>query len=494
MVTREGMLLFAVIALAPAKLHAATWPSFDPVSVGGRFEYFMHMDRGASPFPWNASSRSAQDRTRLMLDLTASDTTYGSLYVKAAALRDGATDNDADARVRFEQGDFHWSRDRGPARYSLRLFANERRFFVNDMIGPLLDDDLTVRDNRGVRLDVKGAVAVSALYARVGNDFGDARSVAYLRGGYTALAAALSASYLVDDPGTFGGRNHAVFKTELSTAYKRAYAIVSYKQSGFDDAAVFFPRGDFHFDRFDGGNFSSILPEGGALTAEARIKSRPLRGLATVRLVYRYSAAGKDFVNDFGPSAGARVEHTAAAYVRARDVSLDGRLRFRSSTRWRFENEERQTWDAAVWGMLRGGVEFFLRGGVGRVDDRFGFDSERNFVHFALHHRMKKMEGGAHIMWKDLDTIFSERRFAWDGKLALSPDWGLHWRFAAGRGTSVSKAVFSRLEYRPNNRIYAALGYGGDFLGDAPYLLEDRDLDASGPRPAVYTISVRGDF
>ncbi|MEE9270808.1 MAG: hypothetical protein V3V49_11170 [Candidatus Krumholzibacteria bacterium] len=477
---------------------AVEWPPFDPVTVGARFEYFVQVDREAVPFPWNASSRSAQDRTRLMLDLTALGTEYGSLYVKGAALRDGSGERDMEARFRFEQGDYLWAQQLDKLDYSLRLFANERRFFVSDMIAPLLDDDSgrQRRESRGARLDGRlgDRVDVSALYSRLGDDFDDARAVTYLRGAYAMPWAVLSTSYLFDDPGAFGVRNQALFKTELSAAYRRAYAVVSYEQSAFKDGNLFFPGGNFHFDRFDGDNFSAILPEGSALVAEARVRAIPLRQLGAARLVYRYTAVGDRFMNDLGRVEGTGVGHMAAVYFRARTVSLDARLRYQGSVRSRLENEERDTWDAALWGMFQGGVEFFLRSGVSRVDDQFAFDSKSNFIHFALHHQMKRMQSGAHIMWKDLDTVFSERRFAWDGKLAMSPDWGLHWRFAVARGTNVRKAVFSRLEYRPNDRVYATFGYGQDFLGDAPYLLEDEDLDLGNPASAVYTISVRGDF
>ncbi len=497
MVGRAPLITLALVAMGATESLAAGWRALEPLTVGARFEYRMQVDRDAAAFPWNTTSGSARDRTRLMLDLSALDTGYGSLYIKGAALRDGSADNGADARFRFEQADYLWVRaDRRG--YAVRLFANQRRLFVNDMIAPLIDDDRIsdAVDNRGLRFDghVDERVSVSVLYSRLGNDFDEARGIAYLRGMYAARLAVLSASYLFDDPGVFGGRNHALFKTELSSAYKSIYGVVSYQQSAFKDESLFFPGGSFHFDRFDGDNFSAVLPQGSSLVAEARLGGISLRDQVTARLVYRYTATGSEFVNDLGQPGGSRIGHTAAAYFRSRRVSLDGRLRYRNHVRVRLESEEQESWEAAVWGMLRSGVEFFVRGAVGEVKDQFGFDSESNFIHLAVHHRMKKMRSGAHVMWKDLDTIFSERRFGWDGKLAFSPDWGLHWRFTVARGTRVREVLFSRLEYRPNNRVYATFGYGRDFLGDAPYLLEDDDLSLSNPRSAVYTIAVRGDF
>ena len=81
-----------------------------------------------------------------------------------------------------------------------------------------------------------------------------------------------------------------------------------------------------------------------------------------------------------------------------------------------------------------------------------------------------------------------------DGKLVLSPNWGVHWWLAGGRDFDVNETIFARLEYRPSNRIFLTFGYGWSFVGDGPFLLEDPDFNLSGQESAVYTVTVRGDF
>jgi hypothetical protein len=381
---------------------------------------------------------------------------------------------------------------------SLRLFANERRYFTHDLIAPLLDDDLVAAgdDNRGVRADarLKNGLSFSTVLSVLGEDLVDSRGIAYLRTAYSYRMAELSFSYLYDDPAEGNLRGQAIFKAELSAAHKKLALFLSYQQSEFRDGGLFFPRGNFHFDRYVGDNFSSVLPDGGAVFAEARFNAIPISEIGDLKFVMNYVALGKGFINRLGITQSSVIGHTTSAYFFAKKVNLNARLVYYSSARAAFEIEERERVEGSLWGMLRNGIEFFVRGAVSRVDDLTGFEDDRNYVHGALRHRSKKMESGVHVMLKDLDTVFSDKRFAWDGKIALSADVALRWRFALNKDFRGDDAVFARVEYRPSNRIFAHLSYGRSYIGDGPFLLEDRDLNLSRSSSAAYTISLRGDF
>ena len=469
-----------------------------PVVLGGRFEYLLLLDEQTNPYPWNAATHSATDRSRLMLDLDVSGTRYGSLYAKGAAVWAMVGEDDIQKRLHFEQGDYLWRQDLEAWKYSIRLFASERRFFAFDWTAPLLDDDRAgeTGENRGVRVD--GAVGEKArltgLYSLLGADADDSRSVSYLKASLFHRIASLSASYLFDDPGAYGTADHAVVKAELTSAYKRAFAVLSYEQSGFGGSGWFFPSGSFDWSGYDGTNFSAVLPPGGAAFAEIRVSSLAVANRGDVDLVWRYDAVGEDFVNDLGGAGSSRVGQTAGAYFIAKDVSVNAKLLYHTSARSGLENEERSWFDAGVWAALKNGTDCFLRGGAGEIDDESFSPSKKNFIHGALRYQMNKMRTGVHAMWSDLDTDYSGEKFAWDGKLALTPAWGFHWRFLLSRDYAVGRTAFFRLEFRPSNRLFACVGYGRSYLGDDPFVLEDREIGLLREGPSQYTISMRGDF
>jgi hypothetical protein len=469
-------------------------PGIGPVQLGGRAEHTSRIDRDAGPFEWNDATHSVWGRTRVMLDLAADSTLAGAFYIKGAAVWDNTRPRDVQKRFRFEQGDWLWARGYGSFDTAFRLFANERRFFVEDPIAPLLDDDAVAQsgDNLGVRLDGvwRGRLIATALFSSLGDDFDTARRTSYAALRYGAGPFSSGISYLLTDPGEFNLQNQAVIKVDAGLAWRWTYVMLAYQQSGFSERNVFLPAG-----RFDGGEsgLTAALPAGGAVSAEVRATSIDVTDAARLRLVYRYDTAGGEFVNDVGWNHGARVAHTASAYMQAVDVDLNGRLRYHNSERFIVENEERDVVEGSVWGALRNGLWFTLRGAVARIEDG-GPDADRNFVHFGLERRIRELRPGAHVMWRDAGNDFSQWLFAVDGRLPISPNWALYVRALAGRDFAVTRSVYGRLEYRPSDRIFATFSYGREEIGDDPYLIEDPDLDLARNDTIVYRISIRGDF
>jgi hypothetical protein len=456
----------------------------------------VSIDEESSPFPWNSATHSVTDGTRIMLDLKALETRYGDFYIKGAALWAPSDETDTQKRLRLEQADYRWADAFRRLEYSVRLFANERRFFTNDRIVPLLDDDRVAGgENRGVRADatIGRGLGLSALFSLLDDDVDDARRISYLRAIYSHRLAALSVSYLFDDANSDAVSNHAVFKTELSTAYRWLYAALAYEQSGFESSNFFFPSGTTEWGKF-GDGVTRALPENGALAAEARMRPVSLWDAGSLRLVWRYETVREAFANDLSLLDATGTGNMGAAFFKAKAYDLGARLVYRSSSRSVVEHETSELVEAGVWGTFKNGMQFLLRGNVGETNDDTSFDMRENFLHAAVYYRFKKLYSGAHIMWKDIDTAFSERRFAWDGKLAINPDWGFYWRFMLTRDFAVGQTAFVRLDYRPADRIYATFDVGRDYIGDEPFLLEDPELDLSTAASTVYRVSIRGDF
>jgi hypothetical protein len=497
MVGRAG--IFAIVAVfCCCHDAAADRARLGPAGIGARFEYTMILDDMSDPYPWNATTLSASDRTRLMLDLEVPGEKYGSLYLKGAARWAIVDANDVDKRFRLEQGDYMWRRGAEDNDFALRVFANERRYFVYDWVAPLIDDDLAgeTQDNRGIRLDasMEGTLDVTGLYTLFGTDTERSKRAAYLKILYSHRLAALSASYLAEDPGAFGPRNRAVFKTELTSAYRRLFGTLSYEQAGFDDSHWFFPGGSFDWSVYDGTNFSAVLPRGGAAFAEVRLNSLPVAKRGGVDLVWRYEAVGEDFTNELGTGSPSGVGQTMGAYFVAKDVSLNARALYHARSRSALESEESDWFEAGVWAALKNGMDCFLRGGAGDIDDASTAGTRKNYIHGAVGHRSTRVSTGLHAMAYDIDTEFSGTRWAWDGKLALNPDWGLLWRFLLNNDFAVGQSAFVRLEYRPTARIYATVGYGRAYLGDDPFVLEDPQIGLLREGSSQYTLTLRGDF
>jgi hypothetical protein len=497
MVKKSAFIILLLISFGWARAQSQDALRPGDFKFGGRFEYQLLLDEQSYPYPWNATTQAAVDRTRLMLDLKALETRYGSLYLKGAGYWGFVSNDDVEKRFRFEQGDYLWERNLEKWNYGISMFASERRFFVYDFTAPLIDDDRAGESggNRGARVDIKtqSGFDITGLYSLQGDDPGRSRSIAYLKGLYWHRLASFSASYLFDNPGVHGPQNHAVIKTELSSVWKLAFASISYQQSGYEDSGLFFPSGSFDWGAYDGTNFSQVLPSGGAAFAEFRFRSIRVTDAGRLNFVWKYDAVRENFVSDLGMTGGSRVGQTAAAYFLATDVSASGRLLYHKSVRSVLESEERDLLEASARTALRNGMELFLRGGVGQIDEQ-PFDTKKNYIHGMVRYGIKNLDTGAHIMWNDLGTIYSERRFAWDGKMVLTPDWGLHWRFLLTRDFTIGQSTFFRLEYRPSNRIFAYLGYGRTYFGDDRFVLEDRDLAVLRSGSSQWVITLRGDF
>lgn len=469
---------------------AIEWKAIEPLVFGGRFQYVTSLERQSVPFAWNTTTQSAEDLTRLMLDLTA-DTHYGDLYVKGSAVWDDTRPSQVSKLVTFGQGDYLWKQHLQSVDYSIHLFANERRFITHDMIAPLLHDDLVGNDsNVGGRFDttVKGSLGATLLYSALGGTHEAAREITYVRAAYAGWPVVGSVSYVLDHPGVASVENHAVFKAEVSTSYKRAHAVVSYHQAAYSGQSVFFPSGG---PSGSGGAVCETLPENGALFAELRLRSVRLANAGHLKFLCSYACVGESFYNDLGLAKPAQEATELATYFSAATVDLRARVAYGTSKRSHFESEETRRWHATLWGRLANQMDFSARGEL--VDSRTstGYGS---FVDLMLQKQLKKVRSGVHVMWKDVDTIFSDTRFAWDGSLAASPNWGLYWRFLVNEQFDVGDMLFARLSYRPNNSIFFTFSYGRQVIGDGPHLLEDQDVELSRFGTALYTILLRGDF
>lgn len=471
---------------------------FGPIDLGGRFEYQLMYGEGRDPYSWNASTHSVNNRSRLMVDLDLPSARYGSLYLKGAASWETVGADDVQKRFLLEQGDYLFAKTREGLDLSFRAFANERRFSVFDWTTPLVSDDSEAAngENGGVRFDADfhKKLGITALYSVLAGDFDDAPRASYAKARYTDRQAALSASYLAEDPGVSGVRNHAVVKTELAGAYRRLFAVVSYAQSGYDDSQVFFPGGAFDWGAYDGTNFSSVLPPGGAALAEVRLASLPASKRGSIDLVWRYDAVREEFACDIGGMGSPGVGQSLGAYFTAREVSLNANALFHTNTRSAVEHPETDWFDAGVWAALKNGMECFVRGGAGDIEGGPVPLVEESFVHAGVRHRAKRVTAGVYAMAYDFGTEYAGTRYAWDGKLQINPSWGFHWRVLFANDFAASRSALVRLEYRPSDRIYASVGYGEPAIGDDPYVLEDRDIGLMRGGATRYTLSLRGDF
>lgn len=467
-----------------------------PIEIGGRFTYGMHIQRDAIEFPWNLSTNSFDDPTRLMFDLSVGKGRMGLLYLKGAALWKADDEESGGKRFHFEQGDYFREEGGARARVRLRLYANERRLFTHSLIASLLDDDRMEGDgeNLGARADgaFLGRFGVTALYSALGSETDRSEKIAYMRADYSHNHFGLAAAYAHRSGPEENLPDRAVLQTELSAYYKRASLLVSYEQSGRGDG-LFFPSARFHLDAFEADNFHGVLPDEGAFFAEARLASLPVQQLGALSLVYRYSAVKRSFEGMFGGEPGS-AGYSTGAYFLANDVSLNGRLVYNRRVRFGWENETDENVEASVWAQLKNSSEAFLRGRVGETTGPLSLEDRDNFIHGAWIYQKDKLRTGAHFMLKDLDTIFSERRYAWDCKLSFSGDMAVYWRALIAHNDSPSDALYARFEYRPNPRLFLTVGYGRHIFGDDPFLLEDADIATLREVTPRYTFSIRGDF
>lgn len=492
---RRFAVTLPVLLLAVAPARADDW-NLGPFVLGGRAEFTTRVDRDAGPFPWNDATHSLYDRTRLMLDVTADTTRFGSFYIKGAALWDDNRPGDRQKKFRFEQGDYLWADRTGEVAYAARVFGNERRFFVEDGVAPLIHNDAVASagENRGVRLDGdwRHRLRATAMHTVLGEDLRDDRAMSYAAVRCGAGPVDVGVSYLFDDMGRFAPRNQASLKVDAAAGYRNASLFVAYQQLEQSDGDFFLPGGRFAWDGFS--NFQSALPDGGAFVTEARVTHVPVGDGATGRLVYRYEAAGRDFLNDLGWNRGDRSGHTVSGFLQANAVDLNGRLRYHTDRRYVLSSQKTDVVEGKLWGALRAGIWFILRGAIGEVDDGLPGDNRRNLLHIGAERRIREVRGGVHVMWRDLGTDFAAQRFAIDGKFPISSDWGLYSRVIASRDFDVARAALIRIDYRPNDRIFATFTYGREDIGNGPYMIEDFDVDLARAGTPVYQFMIRGDF
>ena len=492
--TRRVLILGALlIVLAVGTSYAIKWQAIEPVVIGGRFQYVTSVADESVPFPWNTTAQSSRDLTRLMLDLNAGGR-YGHLYLKGAAIWDRTRPSQFQKRFLFDQGDYLWARGLQNADYSLRLFANERRFITYDMIAPLLLDDLVAsgQDNLGIRADtrIRRDFGITALYSSLGDRSQHLRDIAYLKTDYTGRPLIASVSYLLDHPGGVVRENRATVKLETAASYKQAYGIVSYQQTGVSESNVFLPGSS---SNSAGGGLRSSLPKTAALFAEIRLTSVRVPKAGRLKFVYEYASIGDEFFNDLGLARGAQETNRLRGFFEASTVDLYARLVYARGRRFHFEDKKIDHWHAALWGRFANGMDFRVRGDL--TDTRTTeFEDEGNFINVGVEKQVNKFRSGINVMWKDINTIYSDTRFAWDGKLALSPNWGLYWRFILSESFDIGQTLFTRLAYRPNDRIWVVFAYGREVIGDGPFILEDQDVELSRFGSAQYTILLRGDF
>ena len=516
MCSRAGIAALCLLAVATQSARAFDVPPDSIVRLGGRLDYRIEVAREAAPFPWNYSSRGVADMSRLMFDLGMGGRRYGELYLKAAAEWNAPRTDAGEVGLGFEQGDYLWRRGYpGPAAladpavpaqpaqraYEFRLFTNERRYFTGELSNALLDDDVVSREDQhyGLRHDGRaGSVQWSALGAMLGDRWEEADRLLYLRGARSGRHIGLSVAYLAESTDRDSIENSAVVKAEFSAAYKRFSAILSWEQSGVSDQAVFLPSGSFDWDRFDGGNLSSAISDGGAASAELRLFRVPMRDWGHWSLVYRYRTVGSDYTNELGALRRAEVSSSSGLYFSARTVSVDGRIVYSDRERFRIDDHESERLEASVRALLVDATEVFLRAAAVRVRDGELPEITRESVHAAVKREGSKVRSGVHVMLTDVEdgTLRQrvEERFGVEAKLNLTAQVSLYGRLITGQSISSGEAMYWRFELRPAAHVFATIGYGRDWIGDGPYLLEDADSARIGESEAVYFVTVRGDF
>jgi hypothetical protein len=484
-----------VVAMAPTAA-AFDMPPDSLLRVGGRLDYGVEVERASSPYPWNYSSRAVNDRSRLMLDLYAGRETYGKLYLKGQALWAAPRLDLGDIRFEFEQGDYYWRRERGMQNYHLRLFANERRYFIGDITTPLLDDDLVTlsRDQYGLRHDgAAGDFGWTALGAVLDERWSEARKFYYLRAGWFGNIVQASASYLHDTPAADTLQNHAVVKGEVSAAYRYLGAALSYEQSGFENSAFFIPSGDNDGQGPYPDNGSS-MPDAGAVFAEVRLRKVPVKNTGLWSLVLGYRSLGDAYVNDLGTLRRGQQEGSAALYYNAKNVAIDGSLEYRRWRRTRADDMETERLSAMARGILANGMEVILRGAYAKTDDELGYRTKDDFVHAVVRRHGRKIRSGLHAMLRNVADGPMTELFGIDARFNFTATVSLYGRLIAGERVTGSDAVYWRLEVWPADYIFATFGYGRHYIGDDPFLLEDPDIGRRGESEGVWFITVRGDF
>jgi len=464
-----------------------------PIDIGGRFESEVRVDRGSAPLAWDFSSRAPTDRTRLMLDLSAGTERYGMLYLKGDGtwrFSEGAAEN---VPFSFAQGDYLWGRTGEGWRFDGRAFANERRYFTGEHGGVLLFDDRVDRYDTysGVRLDGDVRAFRWALLGSGLDDGADGtRGIGYGRAGWEGHHVQVSASYLYDSPARDSLDNHQIVKGELAGFYRRATAVVSYETSSFEGVT----DDRFRWDDWAGNNYAEVMPTNSATFGEFRLTDLPAPSWGRIDFIARYRAVGAAFYNDLGRDRPGAVSSRAGLYLEHRRTAVNGRLVYRRERLDSVGGEGREWVEGSARALFTNNVDTFVRGALGSRSD--GLEGKRNegFLHAGFRRNLRKFTGGLYGMGLHTEGAGTSLRWGAEMRVNISASTAFYGRLINNEAAASNDAVYVRFEFRPVMHVFAVFSYGRDWIGDDPFLLEDRDITASGPADNVYTVSVRGDF
>ncbi|HEU4363917.1 MAG TPA: hypothetical protein VFT13_00475 [Candidatus Krumholzibacteria bacterium] len=461
-----------------------------PIASRARLDLRVVTAADTAPWSWDAQSRSPLDGSRFMADVTAGDERAGTLYLKGAASWNDA--DDALGRVAFtvEQGDYLYRRAFAAGALAARLFGDERRYFTGEFGTQLMEDDVVERFEHRLGV-VVGAThdGFGAGYLASSLDDGiDADHLQRADARFSSAPAHVAVAYQHVNP--HSGENHAIAQVEAAGHYRRLSAIVSYAQSGFG-SGFFLPSGSFDTAR-PGSGYSSAAPENAATWAEARLRRFSLDDIR-LDAIYRYEAVGAAWVNDLASARAGSVAHAAGLYAAHSRYALDGRLWWRDEKRSVLEDSRRRTVEATARAFLRDNSQMLLRAVAERREFDGSEESDAGSVQAGYRRDLQRFMGGVHAMLDGIGDDASARagveaRVNWSATSALYARW-----IVAG-DTDRAEAVYARLEFRPSARTWVTVAYGWSEVGDAPYMLEDRDgLPAHDTRDVV-TLTVRGDF
>ncbi len=444
-----------------------------PVSSRARLDLQLVADEATAPWEWDAQSRSALDQSRFMIDLTAGDDRWGTLYAKGAATWQDA--HTASGRVAFaiEQGDYLYRFDNG----EVRAFGDERRYFTYDLGNPLVDDDVVddYQHRVGVRADGGSERAGGSLLVSSIDRGADSNLLTYAKARAAWRSILGSVSYQLQEGDAT--RDHAIVKGEAVAFWKRASAIVSIEQAGYG-SGVFAPSWDL---------------EAGSQFVELRLARGAVGDDVLLSGAYRYRHVGDYYQNDFAAYVPRSHIQRAGVYLSHRHSALDGRL-LAFFAEGPYLNDVRGL-TASARAFWKDNSETNLRAALVDPTDDFGYEAQDAFgvVHASYRRSLQRFMGGIDVLVDDIGIdaatrIGAETRINWNASSALYLRW-----IVAG-DVERSDAVYARLEFRPTFRTWVTLAYGRPEVGDGPYFLEDRDPLPTSQTDDVITITVRGDF
>jgi hypothetical protein len=466
-----------------------TWP----LQLGGRVLSQVKVDRGSSPYAWDFTSRSLADRTRLMLYLRAGEERYGTLWLKGIGVWSLSQGDVERVPFEFRQGDYFWERAKETWHFQGRAFVNERRYFTGEHGGVIMyDDNLEHYETfGGVRLDGRtGEFRATAIGSGLEDGAGATRGIGYGRAGWEGGHVQVSGSYLYDGPARDSLDAHHVTKAEVSGFFRGATAIVSYETSSFGDVA----DASYDWSSWNGSNTSEALPDNAAAFAGLRISGLPAPSWATLDLIARYRAVGSEFYNDLGRDLPGLVNSRVGLYLAHRRTAVNARLMYRRADMRLPGGSDREWVEGSLRGIFTNNVDAFLRGAVAKIDDPVEGTGNEGYVHAGFRRNLRKFTGGLYAMGLRGAGGVTSTRWGAEMRVNISAGTAFYARLVDNEAAASNDGVFVRIEYRPVLHVFAVFSYGRNWIGDGPYMLEDRDITESGAADNVYSVSVRGDF